>query len=137
MTDVPWTGVPGTDEPTENFGRNPGPIHPSDRRSTLWRDFRPTATAGGDVDRVYWLPRGMFVIFRVRQRRRGAISVTTVLLGSIVFLGMLIGLGVVAFGAVFDHAYLLALGFGIVGSSMIGLRLALGRVETDLRGGAI
>ncbi len=132
MTDVPWTMVPGTDEPTENSGRKPGAIHPSDRGSTLRRDFTPTGTGSGDMDQIYQLQGGSFVIFRVRGRRRDAISVATILLGIIVFLGMLIGLGVVAFGAAFDHAYLLALGFGIVGSSIIGLRVALGRVESDL-----
>ncbi len=56
-------------------------------------------------------------------------EVATILLGIIVFLGMLIGLAVVVFAAASDHAYLLALGFGIVGLSVIGLRVALARED--------
>ena len=136
MTDVPWTGFPDTDEPTENHSRRPGPIHRSDRRPTLRRDFAPTGTASDNMDRMYRLQGGPFVIFRPRHRRGDAISVATVVFGLIAFLGILIGLAVVTFGAASNDAYLLALGFGMVGSSIIGLRVVLGRVESDLRGGA-
>ena len=70
----------------------------------------------------------------VGRERRDVISMTTVAIGCIVFLGILIGLAVLAYVDASSHAYLLALGFGIVGSSMLGLRAVMGRVESDLRG---
>ena len=76
MTDVPWTWFPGTDEPTENIGRKPGSIHPSDRRSTLRRDFIPTGTGSDDMDRLYRLQHGPFLILRMRRHRQRYSAIT-------------------------------------------------------------
>lgn len=90
MTDVPWTGVLGTDDPTENYSRKPGPIHPSDRRPMLRRVSRPTGTASDDMDRIYQLRPGQFLILRMR-RQEASLRLTR-FAGLLVIFGFLIAL---------------------------------------------
>ena len=90
MTDVPWTGFPGTEEPTENSGRKLGPIHPSDRRPMLRRDFTPTGTTSDGMDRLYQLQHGPSLILRI-PRNEPSIGLVR-FAGQLVISGFLVAL---------------------------------------------